>query len=321
MWQPITKLAALAGLCLAFMLGAVACLPAGVPVSSSSGDYAENAVATVDLPDYASAEPPPPPPAAPPETGSAGPELDRPTPSVRVARASVPRRPAELEPPATDTSGADADNEPFAGLGAFVKPPVWTAGSWYTLQFVAGQNQAALKDVSEDQELTTARGIWMARTMRVTLDPNPNFEVKPQNPNQEIQDLSPELAAAWFWNVKPLKPGSYTLFARVEVLERGADGQLIKGPDGKIKSHAFPPRKVDVKVRVGTQEGVMNAIDNASLFGDAFAGLFRSWEKALVALAALIAAASGAWLAFRKFGKARDRKSGSAPANRPDGVI
>jgi hypothetical protein len=210
-----------------------------------------------------------------------------------------------LEPPATDTSGEEGDNEPFAGLGAFVKPPIWTAGNWYTLQFIAGQDEAALSEVSEDRELTTARRIWMARTMRVALDPNPNFEIKSQNPDQEIQDLSPEKTAAWFWNVRPLKKGKFTLYARVEVLERGPDGQLVKGPDGELKSHSYPPRMVEVDVRVGRQEAVIGAIDSGKSIGEAFTGLFASWQKALTALAALIAAASAAWLAFRKFGKAK----------------
>jgi hypothetical protein len=247
--------------------------------------------------------PPPPPPPPPPE-----PERccgDDPSQSAGSAH-----RPPKLSAPATDTSAGEddavaegpdaADAAPFAGLGAFIKPPVWTAERWYTLEFVAGQNQAALKDVSEDRELTTTRKIWMAPTMRVILDPNPNFEMKPQNPDQEIQELSPDKTAAWFWNVKPLKPGTFTLVARVQALVRGPDGELVKGPDGKLKGRVYPPSMVDVQVRVGTKTKALNAIGNASSFGDAFAALFKSWEKMLIALAALIAAVGGVWAAVRK---------------------
>jgi hypothetical protein len=325
--QGIARLVANAAVALALLLGATACAPREVHAGNGHpGDYGENAMASIEPPEYTTAEPPPPPPPPPPpmtqtcpdgsvslatqacpppppEPSSAGPPTMgtlRPRP---VRPASADAASAEPQPPATDTGGEDVDNQPFAGLGAFVKPPTWTVGNRYTLQFVVGQEQATLAEVSEDRELTTARRIWMASTMRVTLDPNPDFEIKPQNSEQEIQDLSPDRTAAWFWNVRPLKAGDYTLYARVETLERGPDGQLIKGADGKLKSHAYPPKKVDIRVRVGTQQGVMNAIDNASSFGDAFTGLFQSWQKALVALTALIVAASGAWLAIRRWGK------------------
>ncbi len=247
----------------------------------------ENAMATV--------EPPPPPPPEPVAAERDGPE-------EFPVTGSAPHN-AHLRLPATDTAAegpGEMDNRPFAGLGAFVKPPVWKVGNSYSLEFVVGQNEAGLQSVSEGRERTTARSIWMAPTMRVTLDPNPNFEIAPQNPGQEIQDLSPERTAAWFWNVKPLKPGKFTLVARVEALQRGADGELLKGPDGKLRSRMYPPKTVDVQVRVSGKAKVEGAIEDASWFAKALGGMFESWQKMLGTLAALIAAAGTVWAAIRK---------------------
>jgi hypothetical protein len=287
---------------------------AEIDVNAVGVDVGENAMETVD--DYpppaanghgpprnghrpptanGHSPPPPPPPATSMESGevvlTSGSWTSRP----RAARPALPATDTVAEGPA-----GDVDNRPFAGLGAFVQPPVWKVGNTYSLEFVVGQNERALSEVAENRRTTTARSIWMAPTMRVTLDPNPNFEIAPQNRDQEIQDLSPERTAAWFWNVKPLKPGKFTLVARVEALQRGPDGELIRGPDGKPRTRVYPPKTVEVQVKVGAGQGVMNAIENAKKVGEASEGLFSSWQKALIALAALITALGTVWAAVRK---------------------
>jgi hypothetical protein len=303
---------------LVFLLGVMSCSPTPSAVGSgpNGSEYGENAMETVDYP--------------PPSGNGHGPKLDTPAsrPPTANGHDGPPPPPLTFDPerccaddipvagsahrtpnlaaPATDTvaEGPDpVDDATFKGLGAFVKPPVWKVGNSYSLEFVVGQTEASLKDVAEDRELMKARDILMAQMMRVTLDPHPDFEIKPQNPDQEIQELSPERTAAWFWNVKPLKPGKHTLVARVQALERGPDGELVKGPDGKLKGRFYPPRSVEIEVRVGKKAKALDAIGDASSFGDAFAGLFKSWEKMLIALTALIVAAAGLWAAVRKLRK------------------
>ena len=296
---------------LIFLVGVTACAPVringgedmnmsaedgGIDMNAVEVDVGENAMATVE-------PPPPPPPPPPPEPERDGPE-DMPV-TGSAPHSAAHGSPPSMALPATDTSGEAAapevDNRPFRGLGAFVKPPVWKVGNSYSLEFVVGQNEAGLQSVSERRAVTTPAGIWMAPTMRVTLDPNPNFEIAPQNPDQEIQELSPDRTAAWFWNVKPLKPGTFTLVARVQALKRGPDGELLKGADGKLQGRFFPPQTVDVQVRVGARDKAIGAIGDATTFGEAIGAMFGSWQKMLAALAALITAAGTVWAAIRKF--------------------
>jgi hypothetical protein len=305
----IVHAAATGAAALMLLLGAMSCssntvVGAGArppTQSDSNGDYAQNAMAVVEPP--RAYQSPPPPPLQPPIVSGEREEAERlemqSAPAVRSAR---PR----LAAPATDTQGDVAEgpdeavNEPFAGLGTFATPPVLTVGIPYTLKFFVGKDQAGLNSVSEDRALMKARSVWMAQTMRVTLDPNPAFTIQPQNEDQEIQDLSPERTAAWLWIVTPLTNGPQTLTARVQALVRGPDGELVKGPNGKLKGPFYPPRSIDIDVQVGAKKKVLNAIGDASSFGDAFTGLFKSWEKMLIALAALVAAAGGVWAAARK---------------------
>jgi len=205
--------------------------------------------------------------------------------------------PAEGPPlaaPATDTAPtADAEK----GRGAFVKPGDMELDNWHRLEFVLGRNDAALVEESEDQELTASRAIYVAPLMRVTLLPDPNFEIKAQSP--ATQPTGADRAASWQWSVRPLRGGSHALVALVEILERQPDGSLTTVDNYK--------RRVPVKVRVGTWKGFLNALRNAAGLGDALGTLFRSWEKTLLALTALIAAAAALWAAIRKL------KGGSEP--------
>ena len=211
--------------------------------------------------------------------------------------------------PATDTTGGDegaVENEvasaqppgtgalPTAGAekgrGAFVNTGDMDLENWHRLEFVVGTSEAALAEESEDQELTPSKGIFVAPIMRVRLLPDPNFEIRPQSPAE--QNTGADRAASWQWMVKPLKGGDHSLVAQVEVLEREEDGSLRAVDTYK--------RRVAIKVRVGTWKGFLNALRGAASFGDLLATLFRSWEKTLLGLTALIAAAVGLWAAIRQ---------------------
>jgi len=110
-------------------------------------------------------------------------------------------------------------------------------------------------------------------------------------------------SATWLWNVRPLTGGERTLYATVEVLQRNPDGSLKKDANGDYVASKPKTRHADVLVKVGTWKGFMIAIQNAATLGDVLGTLFSSWQKTLVALAALIGAASGVWLAVRNWGK------------------
>jgi hypothetical protein len=252
-------------------------------------------------------EPPPPPP--PPEPESEGPTAT-PISDEHHGPTALP-----LELPATDTTaddGAEGPDEaappaegppivppftdPQKGRGAFVKPGDMEVNNWHRLEFVVGRTDAALAEESEDQELGQSKDIYVAPLMRVTLEPDPNFEIRRQSP--DVQETGADRAASWQWSVKPLSGGSHALIARVEVLEKQADGNLL--------ATETYTRRLAVTVHVGTWQGFLNALKGAASFGDLLATLFGSWGKTLTALTALIAAAVGLWAAIRKLRKPKE---------------
>ena len=198
-----------------------------------------------------------------------------------------------LEAPATDTGPGDMPAQAQQGRGAFVDPGDMSVEAWHRLEFAVGPNEAALAEEVEEQELTRSRQIFVAPLMRVTLQPHPNFEIRPESP--DVQETGADRTASWQWSVKPLAGGAQSLVARVEVLERQQDGTL--------RAADTYTRRVEVRVRVGTWRGFLNALREASNFGDVLATLFRSWEKTLLALTALIAAGVALWAAIRKLKK------------------
>lgn len=190
----------------------------------------------------------------------------------------------------TNAGEGDPAGGPPAGVeegrGAFVDPGDMEIDNWATVEFVVGRDETALAEEAEGQELTAPKAIFIAPRMRVALQQTPNFEVRPQSP--DVLALGADRRTSWQWSVKPLAKGSHTLVARVEVLDER---------DEVLDSYT---RRVAVNVRVGTWRGFLNALREASTLGDVLGTLFRSWQKTLLALTALIGAAVGLSAAIRR---------------------
>ena len=224
--------------------------------------------------------------------------------------------------PATDTAPDDGDvpdeAAPLAegppivppvpdaekGRGAFVDPGDMEVDNWHRLEFVVGRNEAALAEESENQELTSSKAIFVAPLMRVTLLPDPDFEIKPQS--DVTQETGTDRAASWQWMVKPLRGGSHALIAQVEVLERRPDGSTVSAETYK--------RRLAVKVRVGTWQGFLNALKGAATFGDVLGTLFGSWGKTLTSIAAMVTAVPTIWLAIQAWRKRKKAKAADSEA-------
>lgn len=241
--------------------------------------------------------PPPPPPPAPEADGGDDEPTAVLTPPATDTTADIPAEgPPEAVPPAEGPPDVLPSPHAQKGRGAFVDPGDMEVDNWHHLEFVVGRNEAALAEESEDQELTRSKAIFVAPLMRVTLLPDPDFEIKPQS--DVTQETGADRAASWQWMVKPLRGGSHALIAQVEVLERR--------PDGSIVSIETYKRRLAIRVRVGTWQGFLNALKGAATFGDILGTLFGSWGKTLTALTALIAAAVGLWAAIRKLRKPKE---------------
>lgn len=166
------------------------------------------------------------------------------------------------------------------GRGAFVDTGAMEVGRWYTAEFIVAPTEAALAEEGGDLPLVRSQPVFTSPYMRVRLVPDRNFEFEPRTP--ELQPTGLDRSASWQWNVKPLNKGDHWLTAKVEVLARK--------PDGTLTSIDDYTRRVSVKVEVGTWESFLTALRNASSLGEVFEALFRSWERALLALAALLTA-------------------------------
>ncbi len=75
-------------------------------------------------------------------------------------------------------------------------------GKYATIKFVAGTNEAAIGQETEGAALTRSTAIYVAKAMKVTLLPNPSFEIKPATEAKQTTGL--DKTATWLWNVKPL---------------------------------------------------------------------------------------------------------------------
>jgi hypothetical protein len=184
-------------------------------------------------------------------------------------------------------------NESEKGLGAFNDPPEMTVGNDYELTFVAARDQQGLVEESQGQPLTAPSSIRIAPYMKVTLLPNSNFNVTAKGADEK--PIGPDLAATWHWEVRPLRRGSQTLRAQVDVLR--------VRPDQTIETIDSDTSFVNVMVKVGTWKAFINALRDASDLGEVLSTLFGAWEKALISLIALIGAFWGVVWAIRNRGK------------------
>jgi hypothetical protein len=145
--------------------------------------------------------------------------------------------------------------------------------------------------------MSPTRAISIAPVMKVTLQPDPNFEIV--GPNGEEKELGRDMRESWRWFVKPRDGGNFQLIARVDILD-APNGKLIDGYS----------KRVNVNVRVGTWNGFLNAVGKAKSAGEIFSALFRSWETALISLAALLTALGTVIAGVRALGpKGRKRRA------------
>lgn len=195
---------------------------------------------------------------------------------------------ASDEPPPIPANASDPSDDAVAqGTGAFIEPDDMEIGDWGRIEFIVGAGETAAAQesaVSQEaggKELASKQQVYVSPSMRVTLQEDPSFEIRAVG--ESLKKLGLDQAATWQWNVKPLTDGERELTAKVEVHRIN--------PDGSAETLDEYTRRVEVRVRVGTWQGFMNALTNASSLGDALGTLFRSWEKTLLALAALLVAA------------------------------
>ena len=208
------------------------------------------------------------------------------TRATRTSTTAVARATASRDSPRSSSAGPDDVIQ--AGQGVFAKPPPMTVGSWSRLEFLVAPDAAGIAAEAGGRETSAADAIFISPVMRVTLLPDPNFDVSPQTPAE--QRIGLDKRASWHWNVKPKeRGGTFTLVARVQVLD---DGEVVDDYTSRV----------DVRVTVGRRERIAEEIGFLTKLADQLAGLFGSWQKALAALAALITAGFVVWRTIKNRG-------------------
>ena len=145
------------------------------------------------------------------------------TSGTRTSATGSVRAPAGRGAPGSNASagpdfGTDAGIRP--GKGTFAKPPPMKVGSWARLEFLVAPDARGIAAEAGGRAIAPGDDIFIASVMRVALLPDPNFEIDPQTPAE--QNIGLDNRASWHWNVMPkTRAGTFTLVARVEVLDQG----------------------------------------------------------------------------------------------------
>ncbi len=167
------------------------------------------------------------------------------------------------------------------GVAAFVKPPPMEVGKFTVIKFVAGPSEAAIGQETEGEALTRSTSVYVAKAMKVTLLPNPSFEIKPATEARQTTGM--DKTATWLWNVKPIDDRSRALEAEIEIFALNDDDSFGR----RLERYT---RKVEVEVRVGRMQAFSEAVDDGTTIADKLSKLFGSWQKTVGALVALLGA-------------------------------
>ena len=193
------------------------------------------------------------------------------------------------------------------GMLAFDPPAKMTVGVTYDLTLSIGK----VADAEEVRDVVRREGrrleertLQIGAFMTASLTGNA-FEITLQGGDGPSRKLGADRREIWQWQVKPVRAGAQRLLLTVS-----ADAI---GTDGKPRRFSLANRPVDVMVEVSAaqrRESRAKAIEDSLGRG---ARVMSALEKWLIGLAALLAAAGGAWLAVRKFGKSKEA-AGEKPA-------
>ena len=167
------------------------------------------------------------------------------------------------------------------GVAAFATPPPMEVGKYTVIKFVAGPSEAAIRAETEGVALTQSTAVYVAKAMRVTLLPNPSFQIKPASEAKQTTDM--DKTATWLWNVKPLNDQSKALEAEIEIFALNDDDSFGR----RLERYT---RKVEVEINVGKMQRFSEAVDDSTTIADKLSKLFGSWQKTVGALVALLGA-------------------------------
>lgn len=186
-----------------------------------------------------------------------------------------------------------------AGLGVFNPPRQMVVGESRDLVLAVGRkadsaevHEAVGGNESQHVEVRTPVGHFMTATLS-----GGGFDISPQGPQPKT--LAADRSEAWQWRITARDAGPQKLLLTISV--------DATAPDGTRSRYDLARKPIDIDVAVTDaqrREDNTKRLEDKIGHGTRVLGALEKW---LIALAAVLAAAGGVWIAIRTFGKGKDK--------------
>lgn len=185
-----------------------------------------------------------------------------------------------------------------AGLGVFEAPKEMMLGESRDLILSVGKKANAEevratigRDRSKHVEIATQVGHYMTATLS-----GGGFDITPSGPQPKT--LAADRSEVWQWRIKAKEEGPQKLVLTISVDAEEADGSRSRYD---LESKTF-----DIAVNVTDSERRARRAQDIKKDMDSGTTVLGGLEKLLIALAAVVVALGGVWIAIRTFGKKKD---------------
>jgi hypothetical protein len=192
-----------------------------------------------------------------------------------------------------------------AGLGVFEAPRQMTLGESRDLVLSVGKKADAGEvhatigqDRTKHVEIPTQVGHYMTATLT-----GGGFDIDPSGP--QAKTLAADRSEVWQWRIKAKEEGPQRLVLTISVDATNADGSRSR--------YDLETRPFDIAVNVTDSERRTRRAQELKKTIDDGTTVLGGVEKLLIALAAVIAAVGGVWIAIRTFGKKKEAEKNDAP--------
>lgn len=191
-----------------------------------------------------------------------------------------------------------------AGLGVFEAPKEMTLGESRDLilsvgkKANAGEVHATIgQDRAKHVEIPTQVGHYMTATLS-----GGGFDISPSGPQPKT--LAADRSEVWQWRIKAKEEGPQRLVLTISVDATNADGTRSR--------YDLETRPFDIAVNVTDSERRSRKAQELKKKMDNGTTVLGGLEKLLIALAAVVVALGGVWIAIRTFGKKKDAEKPKA---------
>lgn len=198
-----------------------------------------------------------------------------------------------------------------AGLGVFEAPREMMLGESRDLilsvgkKANAGEVHATIgQERSKHVEIPTQVGHFMTATLT-----GGGFDITPSGPQPKT--LAADRSEVWQWRIKAKEEGPQRLVLTISVDATNADGTRSR--------FDLETRPFDIAVNVTDSERRTRRAQELKKKMDDGTTVLGGLEKLLIALAAVLVALGGVWIAIRTFGKKKEAEKPKGEAPKDDG--